>query len=498
MEDNINNIQHSVMSFVEKTVETIRNYKDSMQERIKAILEGLSVITQEFSTETYSFNLAIEIFVETAYKNLSECLESILANADFEDKDARVSNVNFAAYYALSLIYKKEGDYENLRHLLGEKYKPLSRHPLYYEVHSRCYKRLDSYEQALSCDKRAINILGRKNIKNIALCISYASTVCSMLRKNIQTLTTEDIELAGKYIDEAIEFNPDYSKYYFLKAQFVFLSVYRNSPDIDTLETAKKEAYRLIDEIADVVLYECYQDGNVFNESERSNYSFFKQYMDDAINRKKSPRFVKSETELSKLKKKILSAENQDVCTSNFCLPPIPSLHKNDKYFFVCYSSTDFKSVYCDLIELYKNKIPFKYDERLKHGIGWQEQVEKEISNENCVGVVFYLSKNILGSEAVYDEISIAQKYAKEYFCVNLEGSNLPSRMLIDFIIETHKDNQSTYPITGERMKLFLNFFGDNFVFTHKFTQNGVDGIKHFEAYIDALADKFPQLIIGD
>jgi len=107
MEDNINNIQHSVMSFVEKTVETIRNYKDSMQERIKAILEGLSVITQEFSTETYSFNLAIEIFVETAYKNLSECLESILANADFEDKDARVSNVNFAAYYALSLIYKK-------------------------------------------------------------------------------------------------------------------------------------------------------------------------------------------------------------------------------------------------------------------------------------------------------------------------------------------------------------------------------------------------------
>ena len=72
------------------------------------------LITQEFTTEKHSFNLAIDVFVEAAYKNLSDCLVKILNKTDFDDEDDDRRDVGFAAYYALSLICKKEDNVEGL------------------------------------------------------------------------------------------------------------------------------------------------------------------------------------------------------------------------------------------------------------------------------------------------------------------------------------------------------------------------------------------------
>lgn len=366
-----------VKSFVEKELSNVKCNRNDEAARIASIKEALSAITKEFTTEEYTFNLAMDVFVEAAYKNLAECLMKILDDANYECDSEDACDVSFAAYYALSLIRKKENDPDGLRELLEEKYYPLSRYPLHYEVHSRYYKRVENFKSALSCDKRAINILGRKNILNVAICISYASTVCSMLKRRDPSLSNDDIELANNYITSAIDFNPVYPKYYFLKAQLLFLSCIRNDSTLDILEATGKDAKKLIDEYADVYLYELYNDRNLFLQKERTKYDDFKNYIDEIINRKKSPRFVKTNAELNALKKKILEAETQDVCVSSLSLPPIPALRNDDKYFFICYSSIDFKSVYCDLIELYKRKVPFKYDERLKHGKNWQSQRRK-------------------------------------------------------------------------------------------------------------------------
>ncbi len=491
-------MQDNVKSFVTKMLSEIKVNRDDECARINSIREALLLITREFTTEEYSFNLAMDVFVEAAYKNLSECLTKILAEADFEDEDEDKTDVCFAAYYALSLIRKKQDDVEGLRELLDERYLAFSRYPLHYEVHSRYHKRVDDFKAALACDKRAINILNRKSITNAALCISYASTVCTMLKKKDSSLHSEDIALAQKYIDAAIDFNPDYPKYYFLKAQLTFLSAIHSGAELSALEEAGRRAVELIDEYADVILYEFYHDRNVFVEKERAKYDSFKNYIEEIIKRRKSPRFTKTDEELNALKEKILKAENQDVCVSSFMLPPVPALHKDDRYFFICYSSKDFKSVYCDLIELYKSKVPFKYDERLTHGVGWQDQIARGIGDENCAGVVFYLSKNVLSTSSVCEEIRITEQLGRGHFCVNLEGSTLPSKILSDLIIERYQKDPTNYLIPGEQMKLFLNFFSDNQVFTHKFKENGDDGTKHFEAFVDALVTRFPEIIIGD
>lgn len=497
MSDN-QSLQDKVKAFVRNTMTALSIDRSDEKGRIELICEALKIITEEFTVEKYDFTLAMDVFIETATKDLAKCLEEILERSEHDKNYIDKEQIYFAAYYALSIIYKKEGDLNGLQELLGEKYDKFRNFALHFEVHSRYYKRVDNFKKALSCDKLAINVLNSRGVVNVGLCISYASTVCTMLKKRDSTLKDTDVDLAKKYVDMAIDFNPIYPKYYFLKAQLIFLSAMREKKGLAGLQEARDEAITLIDEHADVHLYNIYYNRNLYLEKERTKYEEFKEYMDDIIDRKRSPRFPKTEEYLNERKKRILEAESQDECVSSFILPPIPELRSGDKYFFICYSSKDFKSVYCDLIELYRNKVPFRYDERLTQGLGWQGQIDKGISSRDCAGVVFYLSKNVLSTGSVCEEIEITRTHEKEHFCVNLEGSVLPSQMLSDLLVERHKANESNFYIPGEYMKIFLNFFSDNEVFTQKFPKHGDDGTAHLEAYIQSLTDKFSEIIIGD
>ena len=487
---NNQSLQSTVKSFVLGALSEVNVYRDDENARIKAIRDGLGLITDKFGVEEYSFNLAMDVFVEAAYKNLSECLKRILEESDFDSPDDRERNIVFAAYYALSLIYKKQDNVDGLCELIGEKYDDLRDYALHFEVHSRYYKRVDKYREALSCDKRAINVLKRNDIINVALCISYASTLCTMLKNKDTSLRDDDVELAKKYIEAAIEFNPIYPKYYFLKAQLVFLAAVRMTDDLATLEAAASEAIELIDEHADVYLYEFYRGKNVFENMERAKYEKFKEFMDEIIDRKKNPRFPRTEAELNEIRDKILASESQDKCAA---MPPLPVLNKGDKYLFVCYSSRDFKEVYSDLIELYRHKVPFKYDGHLPGGDAWQIQVENGINNPDCAGVVFYISQNVLLTESVCEEIGIAEKHGKMHQCVNLEGSSPPSHILSDLLVKRHAENPKGYYLSANNMRLFLNYFKDNVPFTHRF-----DYTSHIDNLMQDLMKVFPQIIIGD
>ena len=115
-------MQDNVKAFVKRMLSEIKVKRDDEEARIASIREGLLLITREFTTEKYSFNLAMDVFVEAAYKNLSECLVKILGEADFESEDEDERDICFAAYYGLSLIRKKQDDVAGLRELIDEKY----------------------------------------------------------------------------------------------------------------------------------------------------------------------------------------------------------------------------------------------------------------------------------------------------------------------------------------------------------------------------------------
>lgn len=95
-------------------------------------------------------------------------------------------------------------------------------------------------------------------------------------------------------------------------------------------------------------------------------------------------------------------------------------------YIFVSYSHRDYKDVYRDLAYFTYNsekRVRFWYDEGLPIGQNWGQAAEKFLADANCVGVVFYLSKNLLLSPSVYEEIKLVQKYKKPYVAVAADGT---------------------------------------------------------------------------
>lgn len=490
-------IQQVIQADVNKILGGIKRFKDDQAARINAIRDALREITRKYTTFTYDFNLAMDVFVEAAYKNFSDCLEIILSEFNLQELNDEELSAAFACYYALSLIYKKENSLEKLKTLLEDKYSELNRFPLRLEVFSRYYKRVGELRTALEYDRRAIKILGGRGVINVALCISYASTVSSMLEKHDKSLTAEEIFTAEQYVEQAIAFNEKYPKYYFIKAKILFYKAI-NSKLPDKIIPAGKQAINLIESNAEALLYEMYFDNNVFISKTREKYDNFKKEVILTLNDKKFSKFIVKNSELDRIKAEILTSDCHKKCaTSNF-LPPRPTLFDGDKFIFFYYSSSDYKSVYCDLIELYKRKIHFKYDSRLTEGTQWTTQIENFVKEENCVGVVCFLSKNTVKTESsVYKEIEITRKHGKPHACINLEDGLLPSILLQDYLAENFKPSEGKY-MPGAQMADFLTFFPDDVPFVSKFKDGKDDGCNHLNALMDYLVKRFSSNICGE
>ena len=489
-------LQETVKEFVVCLLSEMKDHNKDDAAPAALIRELLRAIAQKYTTEAYEFNLAMDIFVEKAYIDPVPALESILSEYSPEQPKAQM-DISFAAYYALSLIFKKETAVMALQNLVeAQAYKTLGgTYPLYFEVAARYYKRIGDYAQALEQDTLALDILEEDGLTNAAVGISYASTVSSMLSWKDPKLRAEHIAKAKRYVDNAIEANSHYPKYYFLRGQLTFLSAVYQKADLDTLTLAAEDAKKDI-ACAKRRLIKLYNNNSHYLEKEQRKYGDFIDYIDDILERRNQPIFPVSSEALEECRKNFLLQTRRDDCLG-LCLPPLPRLDHNDKYFFICYCSADFKSVFSDMIELYKRKIPFRYDEALTSGERWEKQVEAYISDEDCLGVVFYLSKNTLHSNPVMKEIAITEKYGRPHFCVNLEGDNSPSHLLIEYLSAYYQSN-GNYAMDCDQIIKFLTFFHDSDVCTRKPAGASPEDSSHIARFQMALMGKFPNLNIGD
>lgn len=111
---------------------------------------------------------------------------------------------------------------------------------------------------------------------------------------------------------------------------------------------------------------------------------------------------------------------------------PLPPVREGQSYVFISYAHADYKAVYRDLADLYEGGVRFWYDSGLHAGTAWDREVEEHLADPRCVGVVFYMSKNLFLSESVKREIALTTGVDKDtgeavpgavpkpYFSVNL------------------------------------------------------------------------------
>lgn len=494
-------------SVLDKMSQHVAEFIDSVHQRFLSSLESddaqhleqltvssLNELTMQFGTADYGFNLAIEHYVEHFCELIHDVLPGILAShLPRQTALARASestDIAFAAYYALSLIYKKENREEALRSLAGAKYTFFTRlYPLAFEVRSRYHKRVHEYEEALEYDEQAIDFLDAQGIHNHALCISYASTVCRMYDQGYPVEALQR-SYAAQYIRDAISFNPEYPKYHFLRAKLLFHSA-RSLTDYVKMQEICQEALSSIKRAKQLQMG---QPGAHFEKALRE-YNDLRNLILQEQNRRLDqslPFRHISQRELRDQLQHILNSAD-----AKECLPPNPNLMPGQKFIFISYSHCDYKSVYCDLLQLYARKIPFQYDGTLPKGTRWDSEVHDYINHEDCVGVLFFVSKNTLLSEAVEQECRLVREVLKErkpYFSVNLEGSTPPSQILMRSILQNGVDACLMKGVDNNRMVRFLTTFHDDITFVPKDPNDSDDGTDHLSELISAIMQVFPQL----
>lgn len=89
------------------------------------------------------------------------------------------------------------------------------------------------------------------------------------------------------------------------------------------------------------------------------------------------------------------------------CYSDRPTWKASDRYMFVSYAHLDSDAVYEDLRALYAKCLNYWYDKKLKAGDPWDESVAEVIRNEQCCGIILYLSVNTVRSAAVEQELRI-------------------------------------------------------------------------------------------
>lgn len=159
----------------------------------------------------------------------------------------------------------------------------------------------------------------------------------------------------------------------------------------------------------------------------------------------------------------------------------LPKSYAGDgNYVFISYSRKDKNIVYADLLEMNRLGVRFWYDDGIAAGENWREVVANKINSPKCVGVIFYLSKNTLFSEAIEAEIKMVfgakTEEKKNNFALLIDYDNYSYSL--DRVIESSLKGCNDIALLQRANLISSIFAGDiNYLFR---SSDARDLTKHF------------------
>lgn len=455
------------------------------QDAHKKIFNFLKDIVEYFGCHDYLFVLGVTKLEERHGKFMLPYLYEILDNyVNFNEYFNE--DIAFAAYYNIGLHYARYFEINELfdfitKNTYLEMFK--NKYPLAYDGVGRYLSINGMVDRMYLLDLATIRNM--KNLKisnpeyfkttkygydqsgdNVAIKVGVAASICSMFEhqfvrgklglnleldnvghnKEFQVdkikdmilsnegyeideslISEETLDIGMDCIGQAIEYNPSYPKYPYLKAQLIFykllykkevvtFELYQEMKKLlekaKSLENSKANDYQLRCSKYDVFLsrIETYMENSSQKRDSVVDYEYFKQ--------------------------------KDEIIRMQTCPPPQkrinPTVNGDDPYAFISYSTQNFKSVYCDLLAFKRRGISFWYDAGVIPGEQWHRIVEQKI--ENASVIICYLSADFIKSGAIYKELSLFKKYNKPVIWVDLTGQKQISRIIIDVIRKSKVD----------------------------------------------------------
>lgn len=470
-----------------------------LSERYREVLGFFKTITERVGCNGYSFILSLTKLVERFGKDICESAREVLDNFKYKKVTGLeiypeiTEDAAFAAFYYVALFEARFGSKDGLKAVLSEYYKFFSDDYVnMYELFARYCSRNKDYERVLYFAELAEKKLKKlEREENVALGITYAAAIVSIAeycffhrciyKNGEKRKKTEPIDGVGKTIAEiafdrigpyvydasylsegvfdialnkiekAIEFNPEYPKYPYLKAQVIFYaSFYRTN--VLTRET-QLEVLKLIGEAK-----------SLLSESNKNYLSLIEQYNRFEYISKKCP--INSDR-WNETEGYLFEAAKSNIIRSSDPKQVQPAIYKKETkspYVFVSYSSRDFKSVYCDMIEYKRVGILCDYDNDMtSYGQTsdvekqkWYNAVEEKIRNASCV--LCYLSENYVVSKPSLLELKLIEKYKKPFIAIDLGGDYRISGLFM----RVAKNPELAARVTSDNLYWFCKKFDDD------------------------------------
>ncbi len=289
-------------------------------------------------------------------------------------------------------------------------------------------------------------------------------------------INNENLDIAMKYVMQAIDYNPTYPKYPFLKAQLLFYKSIFNKELI---------SFNLLSEIKELLSKAKSLENVKANDYTLrvSKYELFLRRVESYMERSYTQN--KKDLEYYRIKDEIIHMQS--------CPPPQkrikPSVTGSDSYAFISYSTMDFKSVYCDLLGFKNRGISFWYDAEVVPGEQWHKVIEEKIKNASCI--ICYISPSFLKSQAIYKELSLFKKYDKPIIWVDLTGKKQISKIIVDIL--RNADADIVNQISSNMLNIITELVDDDVDMISRDLDPQADG--HIDRIEKVIKQKFNSIV---
>ncbi len=521
--------------------------------RYRKTFKFLSIVVKNFDCNSYAFVLAQTKLVERIGKTIVDSAQEILENYAYDvsrgEQSTIPDKVAFAALYYVGVACARAADKERFRKLLqnnvklffGDEFiantylifsrycgvikdykrmivfsqKAIQSHADYYaesddDTEKKFYLGGIAYASAVGqiaeyCFLRNL-IYGGKKEDFLRAATAFAKPNkggSETAEKEMTEYLSKAVKPTGKYTCDdlneeffnkalfytivAKEVNPDYPKYPYLQAQLMFYNELYLKGEVS--EKTIKSALVLIDEAIDNV--ERTKGKNKDYRLLKERYDNFKEIVSSCP--ADSPKWHETDDYA-------LAAEKSKIVLSADIKHAQPKTYNNKTkapYVFVSYSSKDYKSVYCDMLEYKKVGILCDYDRDMtsyeKSEIAerqkWYEVVEEKI--RSCAGVICYLSEDYVVSSAILTELKLIEKYNKPLVAIDLSGNYRISELFM----RVAKNSELSPRVTSDGMYWFSKKFDDN---NNVIARNGdpfaTEHVEHVKSRLSILC---PEVING-
>ena len=365
------------------------------------LIDFLSELPNE---RTRDYELLITRFVGKRGDAIDSLLESIID----ECSDDMVA---YNAFYALNVINRRNKDYAKLQLLFDRFEKRFRKHITFDHLKALFEIEADSfydYSEILKSTYKDSELFN----DNAGFVHAFASVFVTIYErggiKNPTAYIDEWYDLALNAINNSIELDPNYAKYYCTKARIL------------CIKAEYREANILIDKAIS------YEDSKRNDYALRiSNYQYYKM-------------MVQMHIQIDKLKEMILNGQgdslsgllNNDSYELAGDAKDSPVAYEGDKpYAFVSYSHKDKAAVFEIIRLLQKAGVRIWYDYGIPVGTDYAEVIGEKIANSSAY--IQFISPNSINSEFCRKELNLASHYKLTPCIIFLSETTLSPGMML-------------------------------------------------------------------